>query len=133
MALCVFVALNRLTLFESNPLAKDRISMAKRQREVEKRDKAARKRAKKESRQSQATRDSSIPFDGKSRVLSIFRRYLMTTGQMLCLTGNELDSNKQTLDELVTAGLLTSEPYKGGYSLTPSGYSAMQSLASIPA
>jgi predicted transcriptional regulator len=53
----------------------------------------------------------------------------MTTGQMLCLSGNELDSNKQTLDQLVSDGLLIAESFKGGYSLTETGFDAMRNLA----
>jgi len=120
--------------------------MAKRQREAEKRDKAARKREKREQRQHQssqsATQSGAInssyantaPADsGRSRVLSIFRRYLMSTGQMLCLSGHELEGNRQTLDQLISDGLLIAESFKGAYSLTETGYEAMRNLARDPA
>ncbi len=84
-------------------MAKDRNTMAKRQREVEKRDKAVRKRENEKNvkRKSMLSADSSAVEDGQVRVLSIFRRYLMTTGQMLCLSGNEFESNKERLVKLV--------------------------------
>lgn len=109
--------------------------MAKRQREAEKRDKAARKREKREQRQQQSSHHSSgtMVVDGQTRVLNIFRRYLMGAGQMLCLSGNELEANRQTLDNLVRDGLLIAETFKGGYSLTESGFEAMRSLAGEPA
>ncbi len=59
-----------------------------------------------------------MTLDGQTRVLNIFRRYLMGVGQMLCLSGNELDANKQALDDLVHNGLLVAETFKGAYSLT---------------
>lgn len=112
-------------------MAKDRNTMAKRQRETEKRDKAARKREKREQRQSQAAFNQSLAevTDDQTRVLSIFRRYLMTAGKMLCLSGNELDTNRDCLERLVGEGLLIAETFKGGYSLTPSGFEAMKRLA----
>ncbi len=112
-------------------MAKDRNTMAKRQREAEKRDKAARKREKRELRHTESANKISnmSAVDGQTRVLSIFRRYLMTTGQMLCLSGNELESNKNSLEQLVRDGLLIAETFKGGYSLTESGFDVMRNLS----
>lgn len=63
-----------------------------------------------------------------TRILRIFRRYLMTTGQMLCLNGKELETYRQSLKKLVSEGLLTAESFHGGYSLTEMGFSAMKQL-----
>ncbi len=105
--------------------------MAKRQREAEKRDKAARKREKRENRQAQApvTAESSNVSDDETRVLRIFSRYLMSAGKMLCLSGPELVSHRESLDKLVDAGLLVPESYKGAYSLTNSGFEAMKRVS----
>lgn len=106
--------------------------MAKRQREAEKRDKAAKKRQKREKRQTLSTLSSNgieISED-ETRVLQIFSRYLMTAGKMLCLSGNELDSHRQSLGKLVDAGLMVAETFQGGYSLTTEGFDAMRKLAS---
>ncbi len=111
--------------YERDVLAKDRNTMAKRQREAEKRDKALRKREKREQRQLQ----SSQGIEGENRVLKIFRRYLMTTGKMLCLSGPELESNQQSLDKLVADGALVAESFKGGYSLTALGFQRCESLS----
>lgn len=110
-------------------MAKDRNSMAKRQREIEKRQKAADKRDKKTNRkEEQDLPDPSIGelSDGVIRVLKIFRRYLMTPGQMLCLSGPEFETNKNALQELITTGFLVAEEFKGGYSLTDAGFRAMK-------
>ncbi|HAC92206.1 MAG TPA: hypothetical protein DCF63_16505 [Planctomycetaceae bacterium] len=59
-------------------MAKDRNTMAKRQREVEKREKAARKLEKKETRKRERDKDAedSLPGDdGETRVLRLFRRF----------------------------------------------------------
>ena len=104
--------------------------MAKRQREAEKRDKAVKKREKREKRQALSTLTSNgieITED-ESQVLSIFSRYLMTTGKMLCLSGNELDAHRQSLQKLVEAGLLMAESFHGGYSLTPEGFDTMRKV-----
>jgi hypothetical protein len=110
-------------------VAKDRNSMAKRQREIEKRQKAADKRDKrthrKEVREHTDERSDGLS-DGEVRVLKIFRRYLMTPGQMLCLSGQEFETNKNALQELITIGFLVAEEFKGGYSLTDAGFRAMK-------
>ena len=70
----------------------------------------------------------SVVSEDETRVLKIFRRYLMTVGKMLCFSGQELASHRDSIDKLVSAGLLVPETYKGAYSLTPSGFEAMKSL-----
>jgi hypothetical protein len=103
--------------------------MAKRQREVEKREKAARKLEKKESRKRDRDKEAcdSRPLDdGETRVLRIFRRFLMAPGQMLCLTAPDVASLMPALNSLMLSGFLMSEEFQGRYSLTQAGYHLMR-------
>ena len=146
-------------------MAKDRNTMAKRQREMEKKRKAEEKKEKRIRRRAEtnaaangvasgdsATGDAaSTPSepeelkrtvssksrnatparqlsDGEAKVLDVFRKYLMTPGQMLCLGNADIDSMKAILENLTSRGLLVAEGFKGGYSLTPSGFDAMKRL-----
>ena len=62
----------------------------------------------------------------EQRVLRTFRRFLMKPGQMLCFSGPNLKQNKATLALLTDKELLVKEKFKGGYSLTQTGFTAMQ-------
>jgi len=64
----------------------------------------------------------SVP---EKRVLGTFRRFLMNSGQMLCFSGPDLKQNKATLTLLTDKEMLVEEKFYGGYSLTHSGYLAM--------
>ena len=86
---------------------------AKRQRAVEK----------------QQNQDPQQLSDGELHVLAMFRKYLMSPGKMLCFSSQDLTSMKKSVDKLIQAGLLVSEDFKGGYSLTRSGYAAMRKVA----
>lgn len=118
-------------------MAKDRNTMAKRQREVDKRQKAKDKRDNRERKKTEpvpvtteevmARRDQLS--EGEEHVLATFRKYLMTPGKMLCLSTADILTMKKSLDRLVSTGLLIPEEFKGGYSLTRSGYDAMHELA----
>lgn len=44
---------------------------------------------------------------------------------MLCFSGPNLKQNKATLDLLTNKELLVKERFKGGYSLTRTGFAAM--------
>ena len=117
-------------------MAKDRNTMAKRQREVDKRQKQMDKRDNRERKKTEtnvATDDAAPPpqrlSDGELHVLAMFRKYLMTPGKMLCISTQDLTSMKKSVDKLILAGLLVPEEFKGGYSLTRSGYDAMQEIA----
>lgn len=66
--------------------------------------------------------------EGEVRVLAVFRRYLMPAGQMLCLNNTDVGSMKADLEQLISHGLLVSEDFRSGYSLTPLGYQAMSEL-----
>lgn len=63
-------------------------------------------------------------------VLDVFRKYLMTPGKMLCISNADLDSFKTPLAELINKGLLVEEKFQGGYSLTETGFDAMNSGSS---
>lgn len=65
---------------------------------------------------------------GDVAVLRVFRDFLMTTGQMLCFYGNDLERFDKPLASLTARRLLQAERFPGGYSLTASGYQAMQEL-----
>lgn len=60
------------------------------------------------------------------RVLSTFREFLMSPGQMLCFFGPKLQRNKPALNELIKKEYLVKETFKGAYSLTQAGYDAMK-------
>ena len=62
----------------------------------------------------------------EQRVLRTFREYLMTPSKMLCFSGPSLEQNKSALEGLTDRNLLVKEGLKGGYSLTPAGFAAMQ-------
>jgi len=59
-------------------------------------------------------------------VLAIFRMYQLTPGRMLCLHGDDLDKFDAPLATMTERGWLTEERYRGGYSLTETGYAAMK-------
>jgi len=50
----------------------------------------------------------------------------MNPGQMLCFSGPNLKQNKTTLELLTNKELLAKEKFKGGYSLTQTGFAAMK-------
>ena len=62
----------------------------------------------------------------EQRVLRTFRRFRMSPGQMLCFSGPNLKQDKSTLTLLTDKDLLIKEEFKGGYSLTPTGFTAMK-------
>jgi len=66
----------------------------------------------------------------EQRVLCTFRRFLMTPGRMLCFYGQHLKNDLPALDLLTKKDLLVEEHYKGGYSLTRAGYTAMNDCVS---
>ena len=62
----------------------------------------------------------------EQRVLRTFSQFLMTPGQMLCISGPELERDRATLELLIKKQVLVKEKVKGGYSLTETGYAAMK-------
>ncbi len=61
----------------------------------------------------------------EQRVLRTFRRFLMIPGQMLCFSGPNFEQDKATLTDMTDRELLVKEGFKGGYSLTRTGFAAM--------
>jgi hypothetical protein len=61
----------------------------------------------------------------EQRVLRTFRQFLMTSGQMLCFSGPNLEQDEAALDLLTQKKLLVKERFRGGYSLTPAGFESM--------
>jgi hypothetical protein len=57
--------------------------------------------------------------------LDVFRKYLVSTGEMLCFNGPNLEEHQDSLQQMTALGLLTKESVAGGYSLTRSGFAAM--------
>jgi len=62
----------------------------------------------------------------EQRVLRTFRKFLITPGEMLCFSGPNLEQDKAALELLSDKDLLSKEKFKGGYSLTQSGFAAMK-------
>ena len=59
------------------------------------------------------------------RVLRTFQEFLITPGQMLCFTGPVLQRDRMTLEQLVKKDMVVRESFKGAYSLTHTGFAAM--------
>ena len=58
--------------------------------------------------------------------LDIFRTYLVEPGEMLCFHGPWFDEHRESLRHLTAIKLVTKEQFEGGYSLTKSGFAALQ-------
>lgn len=65
----------------------------------------------------------------EQRVLKAFRQFLMTPGKMLCFHGPTLKQYGPALKTLIRKEMLVEETFKGGYSLTKEGYTAMRSCS----
>lgn len=63
----------------------------------------------------------------EERVLSIFRQFLVGPGEMLCLNAPQVKTYSSAIKQLIEKGFLQRETFKGGYSLTREGFSAMRS------
>ena len=61
----------------------------------------------------------------EKRVLRTFREYLVTSGEMLCFSGQNFERDEVTLELLSDKDLLDRELFRGGYSLTKAGFTAM--------
>ena len=59
------------------------------------------------------------------RILDTYQQYLITPGQMLCFAGPNFERDKETLELMSDKELLMRESFDGGYSLTRSGFVAM--------
>jgi hypothetical protein len=70
--------------------------------------------------------NSPVLSAGEKSVLTVFRRYLVKPGEMLCFSGPELKRRSLSLRKLTEKNMLTKEKFAGGYSLTNDGFSAMR-------
>ena len=70
-------------------------------------------------------KEATLLSTAEQRVLSTFRRFLMTPGQMLCFSGPDLKQDEATLQRLTDKEFLIKEGFEGGYSLTQAGFAAM--------
>lgn len=113
-------------------MARDQNTVAKRQREADKKRKAAEKRERRAKKKQeklegdQAESSQSALSSGERAVLDVFRKYLMTPGKMLCFGTSDQDTLEEPLAQLTRKGLLVSERFQGGYSLTEPGFAAMK-------
>ena len=112
-------------------MAKDRNTIAKRQREVEKKRKADQKRERRAKKRKkpdelcETNKSQSLLSPAENAVLSVFRKYLMTPGTMLCFGSSDLEAFDVPLAQLTSKGLLVAENSQGGFSLTETGFAAM--------
>lgn len=67
--------------------------------------------------------------NSEKRVLRTYREYHIRPGQMLCFSGQDLERHRTTLEQMSDKELLVKETFKGGYSLTQAGFSAMKQSA----
>ena len=116
-------------------MAKDRNSMAKRQRESDKQRRAQEKKERRDQRKLAPTDDEASAFAPRLElsvdevdVLETFAKFLMPPDQMLCLSNAEIPATRRALEQLIGRGLLMPDEFKGGYSLTVDGFSVMQQL-----
>ena len=58
-------------------------------------------------------------------VMSVFRKYLMNAGQMLCFDTAGVQKHRNAMRTLMEKGYLIEERFKGGFSLTNDGFVAM--------
>lgn len=95
-----------------------------------------RKADQKRERRAQQKRSPDDPSDGgrpplrlspdEETVLGVFRKFLMSPGRMLCFGTADMQTYRTPLAGLTDKGLLVAEKFRGGYSLTTSGFAAMQ-------
>ena len=58
-------------------------------------------------------------------LMAVFRQYLATPRNMICLDDTMVQKHKVALRNMVERGLLMKERFEGGYSLTTDGFTAM--------
>lgn len=115
-------------------MAKDRNSMARRQRETDKQKRAQEKQERRDQRKLEPTEDGAAELPrfelspDETDVLDTFAKFLMPPDQMLCLSNSDIPATRRALEQLIGRGLLTANDFKGGYSLTVDGFTVMQQL-----
>jgi hypothetical protein len=117
-------------------MANDRNTVAKRQREMEKKRKADEKQVRRTQRKTEAavaavetSGVSATLSRGECSVLRLFREFMMVPGKMLCLSKADAETYAAPLVCLIERKFLTPERFSGGYSLTTAGYVAMRANA----
>jgi hypothetical protein len=73
-------------------------------------------------------RGDAMLSNAEQSVLKVFRQFLMQQGEMLCFQGPLWEKHKTSLRQLTERDFLFQESFKGGYSLTKSGFAAMRTL-----
>jgi hypothetical protein len=63
-------------------------------------------------------------------VLSVFEKFMVSPGEMLCFHGPMELEHGASLRRLIEQKLLVKEQFKDGYSLTDAGYVAMRQSCS---
>jgi len=79
----------------------------------------------KNKRNPRPNREKTLLTKNEQSVLKTFRQFLITPGQMLCFYGPKLKAYKSALRQLSEKGFIVEEEFKGGYSLTQEGFTAM--------
>lgn len=64
--------------------------------------------------------------ESEQAVLSVFRKFRISRGEMLCFHGPDLLKHKPALNQLAAKEMLQPETFNGGYTLTASGFNAMK-------
>lgn len=63
--------------------------------------------------------------------LDVFRRYLVTPGEILCFHGQWLEEHGESLRHLTSIKLIIKEHFNGSYSLTDAGYTLIHNTDPI--
>lgn len=71
-------------------------------------------------------RERTLLSTAEKKVLRTFREYQVTPGQMLCFSGPNFDQCEAALELMSDKQLLVKEQFRGGYSLTQAGFSAVR-------
>jgi len=112
-------------------MSKNRNSFAKRSREMDKKRSAEEKRTRKATRrlnpESGSAEGGEAPLSANEQsVLAVFRQFMMSPNRMLCFSGKDHLDLGEALLQMVEKKLLVAEKFLGSYSLTDTGYAAMQ-------
>ena len=61
-------------------------------------------------------------------LLSIFRRFLVRPGEMLCIDGPTQERHRRAINHLADQGLIIRERFRGAFTLTDAGFAVMTEL-----
>lgn len=65
----------------------------------------------------------------EQKVMRTFREFCVLPGQMLCFSGTNLETHTPAINTLVDKNMLVRETFRGGFSLTRSGFAAMRACS----